>query len=224
MPNSLGAEVLLGQPPAAIERGRDLSGLATPQVPVTLPAALLRRRPDLASAEQQIVAADRSLDATRAAFMPDISLSASGGFVASSLLSGDPLSIFSLGGGSILAPIFNGGRLRAQADAAAARRDQAAFVYRRAALTAFREVEDGMAAERYLGEQERAVIAQRDALARALRNATNRYREGYSPYLEQLDAERGLLASELALLQVRGDRLQATIALFQAMGGGWSPP
>lgn len=216
-----GLSILLGQPPATIARGSDLSGLATPQVPGLLPAALLRRRPDLASAEQQIVAADRSLDAARAAFMPDISLSASGGFVASSLLSGDPLSIFSLGG-SILAPIFNGGRLRAQADAAAARRDQAAFAYRRAALTAFREVEDGMAAERYLGEQERAVIAQRDALARALRNATNRYREGYSPYLEQLDAERGLLASELALLQVRGDRLLASIALHQALGGGWT--
>lgn len=216
-----GLSILLGQPPATIARGRDLSNLAAPKVPVALPAALLRRRPDLAAAEQQIVAADRSLDAARAAFMPDISLTASGGFVASSLLSGDPLSVFSLGG-SLLAPIFNGGRLRAQADGAAARRDQAAFVYRRAALTAFREVEDGMAAERYLGEQERAVIAQRDALARALRNATNRYREGYPPYLEQLDAERGLLASELALLQVRGDRLLAGIALHQALGGGWT--
>ena len=218
-----GLSILLGRAPAAIPRGSDLASLAVPAVPAMLPAPLLRRRPDLAAAEQQIVAADHSLDAARAAFLPDISLSASGGFVASSLLAGDPLSIFSLGG-SILAPIFNGGRLKAQAGAAAARRDQAAFAYRRAALTAFREVEDGMAAGRYLGEQERAAGAQRDALARALRNATNRYREGYSPYLEQLDAERGLLASELALLQVRGDRLQASIALFQALGGGWAAP
>lgn len=217
-----GLSVLLGHPPADLPRGSDLSGLSVPLVPATLPAALLRQRPDLAAAEQQIVAADHSLDAARAAFMPDISLSASGGFVASSLLSGDPLQVFSIGG-SILAPIFNGGRLRAQADAAAARRDQAAFAYRRAALTAFREVEDGMAAERYLSEQERAVTAQRNALARALRSATSRYREGYSPYLEQLDAERGLLASELALLQIRADRLQVIIGLAQALGGGWTP-
>lgn len=216
-----GLSILLGRPPADVGRGSDLPDIEAPIVPATLPAALLRQRPDLAAAEQQVVAADRSLDAARAAFMPDISLSASGGFVASSLLSGDPLSVFSIGG-SILAPIFNGGRLQAQADGAAARRDQAAFTYRRAALIAFREVEDGMAAERYLGSQERAITAQRDALARALKSATSRYREGYSPYLEQLDAERGLLASELALLQIRGDRLQAMISLFQALGGGWS--
>src|SRR3546814_15127671 len=97
--------------------------------------------------------------------MPNISLSASGGFVSSSLLPDDPLSIYSLGS-SILAPIFNGGRIKAQADGAAARRDQAAFAYRRAALTAFREVEDGMASIQRLGEQEAALSRQRGALAR----------------------------------------------------------
>jgi multidrug efflux system outer membrane protein len=217
-----GLSVLLGRAPGPIPRGAALNVLTIPDVPEQLPASVLRQRPDLASAEQQIVAADRSLDAARAAFMPNISLSASGGFVASSLLPDDPLSIFSLGG-SILAPIFNGGRLRAQAEGAAARRDQAAFAFRRAALTAFREVEDGMASVARLSQQEQALSRQQTALARVRGLASRRYREGYSPYLEQLDAERTLLSAELSLVQSRGDRLLAAITLFQAMGGGWQP-
>ncbi|WP_010215613.1 efflux transporter outer membrane subunit, partial [Sphingomonas sp. PAMC 26621] len=113
-----GLSILLGRTPGPIARGSAITALTIPVVPPQLPASVLRYRPDIASAEQQIVAADRSLDAARAAFMPDVKLSVSGGLVASSLLPGDPLSVFSLGG-SILAPIFNGGRNRAQADGAA---------------------------------------------------------------------------------------------------------
>ena len=217
-----GLSILLGRTPGPIARGSALAALTIPAVPVQLPACVLRQRPDIASAEQQIVAADHSLDAARAAFMPDIKLAASGGFVASSLLPDNPLSIFSLGG-SILAPIFNGGRIRAQAEGAAARRDQAAFAYRRTALTAFREVEDAMASVKRLGEQEDVLTRQQDALQRVQQLASRRYREGYSPYLEQLDAERSLLSSQLSLVQLRGDRLLASTALFQAVGGGWHP-
>jgi len=122
----------------------------------------------------------------------------------------------------VLAPLFAGGRLTAQAEAAGAQRDQAAFAYRRAALTAFREVEDALAAAARLDEQAASGQRQRDALAEGLRLATNRYREGYSPYLEQLDAQRGLLGAQLSLLQIRADALTARIQLYQAMGGGWS--
>ena len=212
--------LLLGENPREMERGLALSALAAPVTPDVLPSSLLRRRPDIAQAEQQIVAADASLDAARAAFMPTVSLSATGGFIDSTLI-GDPVSIFSLGG-SILAPIYQGGRLRAQADTAAARRDQAAFAYRKAALTAFREVEDALAALTHAGEQEAVLRLQRDALARALDQANNRYRSGYSSYLEQLDAQRGLLTAELALVQVRSDNLTAAVSLFHALGGGWS--
>ena len=135
---------------------------------------------------------------------------------------GDPVTIWSVGG-SILAPIFQGGRLTAQADAAGAQRDQAAFAYRRTALTAFREVEDALAAVKRIDEQILFARSQRDALAEGLRLATNRYREGYSPYLEQLDAQRGLLGAELSLIQLQADALSARIQLFQAMGGGWRP-
>jgi outer membrane protein, multidrug efflux system len=218
-----GISILLGHTPGPVARGSAVTALTIPVVPPQLPARVLRQRPDIASAEQQIVAADHALDAARAAFMPDIKLAASGGFVGSSLLPDNPLSVFSLGG-SILAPIFNGGRIRAQAEGAAARRDQAAFAYRKAALAAFREVEDGMASVERYGEQEEVLARQQAALLRVQQLASRRYREGYSPYLEQLDAERSLLSSQLSLVQSRSDRLLASAALFQALGGGWQPP
>jgi outer membrane protein, multidrug efflux system len=215
-----GLSLLLGENPRAIERGVTLSDLATPTVPTVLPSELLRRRPDIAQAEQLIVAADRSLDSARAAFLPSIRLGASGGYVDSTLIA-NPVGIFSIGG-SILAPLFEGGRLRAQADAAAARRDQAAYFYRRVALNAFREVEDALATYQRVAEQELVLRQQRDALARALVQASNRYRAGYSSYLEQLDAQRGLLSADLSLVQASNDRLSAAVSLFQALGGGWT--
>jgi len=214
-----GLSVLLGESPSAIGRGLPLSAMTSPVPPLLLPAELLRRRPDIAQAEQLVVAADRSLDAARAAFMPSLQLGLSSGFVNSTLLN-DPVGIFSVGG-SILAPLYEGGRLRAQADVAAARRDQAAYVYRRTALNAFREVEDSVAALQRTSEQEQELRQQRDALARALVQATNRYRAGYSSYLEQLDAQRNLLSAELSLVQANSDRLGAAVGLYQALGGGW---
>ena len=212
--------LLLGENPAPIARGLTLDRIVTPVVPAGLPADLLRRRPDIYQAEQTLVAADRSLDSARAAFLPSVALTGSAGLVLSTALA-NPVGLFTLGG-SILGPIFDAGRTRAQADAAAARRDQAAFAYRRTALTAFREVEDSLAGVQRTGEQVAVLSAQRDALAGALQNATERYRAGYSPYLEQLDAQRGLLAVDLALVQARTDRVAAAITLYQAMGGGWS--
>lgn len=215
-----GLSVLLGENPRAIERGVALPALTTPAVPTMLPSELLRRRPDITQAEQLIVAADRSLDAARAAFLPSIQLGVAGGYVDSTLIA-DPVGIFSIGG-SILAPLFEGGRLRAQADVAAARRDQAAYFYRKVTLNAFREVEDALAAYQRTSEQELILRRQRDALAQALVQATNRYGAGYSSYLEQLDAQRGLLSADLSLVQANSDRLSAAVTLFQALGGGWT--
>ena len=212
--------LLLGTSPGPIPRGVPLDRLTAPAIPGGLPADLLRRRPDLFQAEQTLVAADRSLDSARAALLPNIALTGSAGIVLSTALS-NPVGVFSLGG-SLLGPIFDAGRLRAQADAAAARRDQAAFAYQRAALTAFREVDDSLAAVLRSGEQATALAGQRAAFASALRLASNRYRAGYSSYLEQLDAQRGLLTAELALIQARADALNAQVTLYQAFGGGWS--
>jgi outer membrane protein, multidrug efflux system len=147
-------------------------------------------------------------------------LSAAFGAAFSTLLK-DPITLWSVGG-SVLAPLFEGGRLTAQAEASAAQRDQAAFAYRRVALTAFREVEDALAGVSLTDRQIVSAQSQRDALAEGLRLATNRYREGYSPYLEQLDAQRGLLGAQLSLIQLRADAFNARIQLFQALGGGWT--
>ncbi|WP_255371464.1 efflux transporter outer membrane subunit [Cupriavidus sp. YR651] len=216
--NALG--VLIGKPDAgAIARGRTLQSLQQPAVPEGLPSDLLRRRPDIAQAEYNLAATDASLSAARKAYLPRIPLSAAGGLVYVTGLA-NPIRIWSIGG-SVLAPIFEGGRIVAGADAAAARRDEAAFAYRRVALTAFREVNDNLAAVQKLGEQEQRLQQQRDALAAALRHATNRYRAGYSPYLEQLDAQRQLFNAELSLISAHADRLNASVALYQAMGGGW---
>ena len=212
---------LLGDNPSPIPRGMRLNEIVLPSTPAHVPAALLRRRPDIVAAEEEVVSADHSLDAARAAFMPDIQLGASLGLAVANSIVVNPTSVYSLGG-SILAPIFDGGRLRAGQDMAAANVNHAAFAYRKAALGAFREVEDSLAAIQHAGELVDAVMARRDALAEALRIATNRYREGQAPYLDQIDAERGLLSGELGLVQARAERLAAFVTLYQALGGGWS--
>ena len=147
-------------------------------------------------------------------------LTGSAGVVLSTALA-NPIGVFSIGG-SVLSPLFDGGRLRAQADAAAARRDQAAWSYQRAALIAFREVDDSLASVLRSGQQATALAGQRAAAAGALRIASNRYRAGYSAYIEQLDAQRALLTAELALIQARADRLAAYVSLYQTFGGGWA--
>lgn len=212
--------LLTGTTPRNVIRGRTLTDLRPLPIPSLLPSELLRRRPDIASAELSVAASDSTLAAARAAFLPRLNLAGSLGAVLSSALS-DPISIWSLGA-SVLAPIFQGGRLTGQLEASAARRDQALFTYRKAALTAFREVDDALAAVRRLAEQRLELEAQRTALAEALRHATNRYEAGYTSYLEQLDAQRALFSTELSLAQTRTDELSATVSLYQAMGGGWA--
>jgi NodT family efflux transporter outer membrane factor (OMF) lipoprotein len=211
--------VLAGAPPGPVPRGASLDRIVRPPIPGELPSELLRRRPDIAAAERRIESADASLAAARADFLPRINLGASAGVALSSLLP-DPVTLWSVGG-SVLAPIFDAGRIRAQADAATARRDQAAYAYRGTALTAFREVEDSLAAVRRTGEQAAELRLQREALAGSLRLASNRYRAGYASYIEQLDAQRQLLSAELSLIDVEEDSLSALITLYQALGGGW---
>ena len=182
-----------------------------------MPSQLLRRRPDIAVAEFRLAATDAQMRAARARFMPTLGISATAGAALSDLLA-DPIALWSVGG-SVLAPIFNGGRLQAQFDVATAQRDQAAFAYRGTVLNAFREVEDRLALLAGLSQQKGALEAQRTAVADAVRHAQNRYRAGYTPYIEQVDAQRSLLAVELSLVQLRADQLNAMIGLYQATGG-----
>ncbi|NWK94855.1 RND transporter [Sphingobium lactosutens] len=211
--------LLAGDAPGPIARGLPLDRLRLPAIPDGLPADLLRQRPDLFQAEQTLVSADASLDSQRAAFLPNLSLTGSAGVVLNTALS-NPVGVFALGA-SILAPIFDGGRLRAQEAAATARRDQAAYAYRRTALIAFREVDDALAAVVRTREQAVALSEQVGSSRDALQNATSRYRAGYSPYLEQLDAQRTLLTAQLALVQAQADQFTGFVVLYQSLGGGW---
>lgn len=210
---------LLGRPPGPIlARGEALAWPAP--VPAALPSEVVRQRPDIAAAERRLAAADHHLAAARAAFLPRVQLAGSAGGVASTLLD-DPISLFSVGG-SILAPIFQGGALRAGADAATARRDEAAYAYKATVLQALREVEDAMASLRFLTEEAQAAERQVAALDQAYRVGRRRHEAGYASYLEQLDAERALLSARLDLVQLRFQRLTAMVSLVRGIGGGWT--
>jgi outer membrane protein, multidrug efflux system len=213
--------VLLGVPPAAVERdASSLARLTTPVVPAVLPSDLLRRRPDIHAAEEEVVAADRSLDSARAAMLPQFSLTGNVGGAFATVLP-TPESFYLIGV-SALAPIFDSGRRHANADVAAAQRDEAAFAYRGAALKSFEEVEDALAAIQQLEERRKVLAAEVDADAAALRVSAERYQAGYAPYINQIDAQRSLLSAQLALAQVETDRMLAFVTLYEAMGGGWS--
>ncbi|RSV40834.1 RND transporter [Sphingomonas sp. ABOLE] len=210
---------LLGIPPTDIvSAGEAVAGV--PDVPAALPSEVVRQRPDIAAAERRLAAADHRLAAARAAFLPRLQLAGSAGGVASTVLA-DPVSLFALGG-SVLAPLFQGGALRAGRDAAAARRDAAAYAYKAAVLQAFREVEDAMASVRYVTEETAAAQQQVAALEQAYRAARRRYQAGYASYLEQLDAERALLAGRLDASDLRFRRLAAIAGLNRSIGGGWT--
>lgn len=214
--------LLMGEAPGAVERGTALSALRLPPMPdAGVPSELLRRRPDIAVAEAQVAASEAQLAAARAQWLPSLHLSASLGRLGASVLRDDPFTVWSLGG-SLLAPVFDAGRLRAQVDAGSSRRDQALIGYERAVLGAFAEVEDQLSALTLTQQQALALEAQRVAVQDALRIAHNRFRAGYASYLEELDAQRSLFSVEQLSVQLRADLLSAHVNLYRALGGGWS--
>lgn len=210
-----------GQRDPAAAQPHCFAQLQLPTVPVALPSELLRRRPDLAQAESLLAASDASLQASRAAFLPQVSLSASLGALYVNALGYNPATIWSIGG-SVLAPLWDQGRLSAQYDSAAAQRDQAAFAYRGAALAAFAEVENALVGVERLQQQMDHATQRRDVLARSLQYAKDRYDAGYAPYLEQLDAQRNLYQTEIEVINLRQSQLLNQLGLYKALGGGWN--
>lgn len=215
--------VLVGASPGPIERGAALDALAAPAIAPDLPSELLRRRPDIAQAERAVAAADAGLAAARAQLLPSIRLTASGGLEASSIgdLLRSPNLLWSIGG-SVLAPLFDGGRLRAQADIAASQRDRAVIAYETVVRNAFADTDNALAAVRRLDEQLAEASQRRVAAAEVLRVAHNRYANGYASYLEELDAQRSAFGADLALLQLRASLLAAHVDLYRALGGVWT--
>ena len=212
--------LLTGTLPGAVTRGSHFDTIALPAVPAALPSELLRRRPDIRQAELLLAASDLSLDAERDRFLPQVQLSANIGQLFVNALDYDPERVWGLGG-SVLAPLFNGRRLEAGVAIATAQRDQAAYRYRASALNAFSEVESALSGIQQFAAQAERVEARREILARSLEIARDRYRGGYSSYLEELDAQRNLFNTELAVIQIEENRIGNLINLYQALGGGW---
>jgi outer membrane protein TolC len=164
------------------------------------------------------------LSAARDQLLPSIRLSASAAESATNLpeLLSSPVQLWSVGG-SILAPLFDAGRLRAQAGIAASLRDRAVIAYETAVRNAFAETENALASIRRLAEQLDQAEARSVAAAETLRVAHNRYANGYASYLEELDAQRTLFNAQTAALQLRASLLGAHVDLYRALGGGWAP-
>lgn len=192
-------------------------------VPEGLPSELLTRRADIRQAEQQMVAANANIGAARAAFFPRISLTAGIGTVSTELsgLFKDGSWGFTLAPQALL-PIFDMGRNQANLDAAKAARDIAIAQYEKSIQTAFREVADALAGRATLGDQLAAQEAQALAETDRFRLAELRYRNGVASYLDVLDAQRSLFATQQALAQTRLVQQQNQVALYKALGGGWS--
>jgi multidrug efflux system outer membrane protein len=214
--------VLLGRNPGTIARGRDIDSLLWPAVPAGLPASLLERRPDIRQAEQQLVAANANIGVAKAAYFPNISLTALLGLAStqlSNLFSG-PAREWAFGG-SLLQPIFTGGRLRSQVAQAEALQRQALYDYERSIISAFRDVEDSLI-DRAKFEQVRAEQLRNIQALRRFRDlAALRYKEGATLYLEVANAEQLLLNAELTYVAAQSQLFQSYTNLYRAMGGGW---
>lgn len=215
--------ILTGRPPEGFDAaGSSVTALAVPRVAPGLPADLLARRPDLASAEAQLAAANADVAAARAALLPDISLTGSAGLASGVLINflNAPTATWALGA-SLLQPVFDGGRLRGQLDVSASRERELVEAYRKAIIAALADVESALASVGRTADQE-VLQAQVVEQARiALRLAEVRYREGADDLLIVLDAQRTLFQAQDQLAQLRLSRLQASVGLFKALGGGW---
>lgn len=213
---------LVGAPSGAVAlQEESLATLSPPQIGAGLPSELLERRPDIRRAEAQLRAANADIGAARAAFFPRLSLTVDGGFGSDALGRFLDQTSFAGIGLSVLQPIFSAGRLDAQLEATRARYTELAELYRGAVISAFRDVEDALAAQHFLRETE---AAQEEAVlqARAAYDlAETQFRGGAVDFLSVLDAQRTLFQAEDALLRTRFDRLNAAVALYRALGGGW---
>ena len=214
--------VLLGRNPGAIPRGKTIAELGLPAVPAGLPSDLLARRPDIRQAEQDLIAANAQIGIARARYFPDISLTGMFGWESTRLseLFTGPARMWNWAI-PVTQPIFTGGSIAGQVKAVEAFRDEALFRYQKVIQNAFRDVEDALVDQRRTREQLATQARQVESLQRYAEVARLRYDNGYTSYIEVLDAERGLFDASLAYWQTQGALFQALINLYKAMGGGW---
>jgi outer membrane protein, multidrug efflux system len=214
---------LLGNNPGPIVRGMKLTEQPhLPEVPSGIPSRLLERRPDIRAAEAQLIAANAQIGVAKAAYFPDIALTANAGFVSSALSSlfTGPAGAWNFGGG-LVQPIFAGGRIRSGVRLAEARKQELVLTYQETIQQAFRGVSDSLVGyqkdREYREHQEELVVAARDAA----RLSELRYRGGVTNYLEVLTNETNAFSAELGLAQAQLNELLALVDIYRNLGGGW---
>ncbi len=217
-----GLSVLLGRNPGPIARGKEIDQLTLPVIPAGLPSDLLERRPDIRRAEQDLIAANALIGAARAMYFPTISLTGLFGYASPSLSSlfEGPSKVWQYGA-PITMPIFTAGAIAGQVQAAEAVQQQMLFAYQKTIQQAFREVDDSLASQERTREQLLAQRRQVEALQQYASTARLRYDNGYTSFIEVLDAERSLFNVQLQYTQTQQVQLQAMVNLYLAMGGGW---
>jgi NodT family efflux transporter outer membrane factor (OMF) lipoprotein len=214
--------VLIGQPASTFSLPAQALEGTPPRAPVGVPSELLERRPDIAAAERGVAEANAQIGLAKAAYFPNILLSASGGFGTSSFSSWFtwPSRFWSVGP-SLAETIFDAGLRRATVQQYQANYDQTVANYRQTVLTAFQQVEDNLAALRILSQTVEQQDAAVDAAARSLREAEVRYKAGLDPYLNVIVAQTILLNDRQAAVNFRMQEMVASVQLIKALGGGW---
>lgn len=214
--------VLVGVPPSELSIAAREQLPALPEIPVALPSQLLERRPDVAAAERRVIAANAEIGVAEAAWYPDLTLSASGGYRGSSFADWIdlPNRFWSLGP-QLALTLFDGGARSAELERSEAAYDQTVAQYRQSVLDSFREVEDYLVQLRVL--QQEAVIQQEalDAARESLRLIENQYRAGTVDFNSVVNVQATALNNERSTLSLLGSRLTTSVQLIAALGGGW---
>jgi multidrug efflux system outer membrane protein len=216
--------VLLGKPASNFSAPSTplLDASALPLIPAGLPSTLLERRPDIASAQRSMEAANARIGVARSAMFPALNLSAGAGGVGTSFAEVFKWSSRSwLLGAALSMPLIDGGRNRNNVVRSEAALEEAVGSYRQSVLSAFAEVEDNLAGLRILAGQSAELEAAVVSARRSADLAQKLYDAGRGSYLELLDAQRNLANVERTAVQLRGDRAITTVALIRALGGGW---
>lgn len=213
---------LTGRPPSEFSLPTRPLELKPPAIPAGLPAELLRRRPDVAQAEQLLSAASAQIGVAVAQFYPDFTLTGTAGWQSFDLrhLPDWQSRIWSIGAAALM-PLFEGGRLDAGLEQAKARYDEALAHYRARVLIAFRDVEDALTDLHLRSDAAQSQTKAGDAAREYLRLAETQYQQGLISYFQVIDAERTLLGNELSAAQILNQRLIATVQLIKALGAGW---
>ena len=215
--------ILIGKPPADFSLAVAPLNHQPPSIPIGLPSELLQRRPDIAAAERRVAEANQQIGIARAAYFPTVTLGGTAGFAGTqgSNWFTWPSGFWAVGP-ALAQTLFDAGRRRATSESARANYDATVATYRQTSLTAFQEVEDNVAALRILeneGQQQKQAIASSEE---SLQLFTNRYKGGVDTYLQVITAQTIELANERNDIDIQRRRLDASVLLIKALGGGWN--